>query len=55
VVQTLLEIDQADCRDEVRKENPSDNNSKMGPLHGQSKSDDKFVGCMAERGYLVAK
>jgi hypothetical protein len=55
VVQTLLEIDQADCRDEVQKENPSGNNNKIGPLRGQSKVDDKFAGCMAERGYLAAK
>jgi len=55
VVQTLLEIDQADCRDEVQKENPSDNNNKMGALHGQSKGDDKIAGRMVERGYLAAK
>jgi hypothetical protein len=55
VVQTLLEIDQADCRDEVQKENPSGNNNKIGLLRGQSKVDDKFAGCMAERGYLAAK
>jgi len=24
-------------------------------LRGQSKVDDKFAGCMAERGYLAAK
>ncbi len=55
VVQTLLEIDQADCRDEVQKENSSGNNNKIGLLGGQSKVDDKFAGCMAERGYLAAK
>jgi len=43
------------CRDEVQKENPSDNNNKMGALHGQSKGDDKIAGCMVERGYLAAK
>jgi len=55
MVQALLDIDQADCRDEVQKENPSGNNDKIGLLGGQSKVNDKFVGCMAERGYLTAK
>ncbi len=55
VVQTLLEIDQADCRDEVQKENASGNNNKIGFLQGQSKVEDKFAGCMAERGYLAGK
>jgi hypothetical protein len=55
VVQTLLEIDQADCRDEVQKENSSDSNNKMEPLRGQSKVDNKFADCMADRGYLATK
>jgi hypothetical protein len=55
MAQTLLEIDQADCRDEVQKENASDNNNKTGPLREQAKVGDKFAGCMAERGYLAAK
>ena len=55
VVQPLLEIDQADCRDEVQKENASDNNNKTEPLREQAKVGDKFAGCMAERGYLAAK
>lgn len=55
VVQTLLEIDQADCRDQVQKENPSGSDNKIGFLRGPSKVDDKFAGCMAERGYLPAK
>jgi hypothetical protein len=55
VVHALLEIDQADCHDEEQKAGKSFNIDKFELLPRQSKADDKFVGCMADRGYLAAK
>jgi len=55
VVQTLLEIDQTDCRDEEQKKTDVlDVNEKPKPPRAQSKSD-QFAECMAEHGYLAAK
>jgi hypothetical protein len=53
VVQTLLEIDQTDCRDEMQKADPQ-NNDKIKPLRARSTAD-KFADCMAQRVYLAAK
>jgi hypothetical protein len=54
VVQTLLEIDQTDCRDEMQKANLSGDNDNIKPLRAQSTAD-KFADCMVQRGYLAAK
>jgi hypothetical protein len=51
-VSALTEIDQADCRDEVQKSDPSVDRPKL--FAGQSKADDKFASCMTALGYRAA-
>jgi len=53
VVQTLLEIDQTDCRDEGQKKDFLDTNDKAKPVR-QSKAD-QFTECMIGHGYLASK
>ena len=55
VIQTLLDIDETDCRDEGQKKTDFlDVNENAKPPRAQSKSD-QFAECMAEHGYLAAK
>jgi hypothetical protein len=55
VIQTLLDIDETDCRDEGQKKTDFlDVNDKAKPARAQSKSD-QFAQCMTGHGYLAAK
>ncbi len=53
-VQALLEIDQADCRGEVQKSDPSVKDDELRLFPGQSKAGDKFASCMTALGYRAA-
>lgn len=53
-VQALLEIDQANCRDEAQKSDPSVKDDTPRLFPGPSKADDQFAGCMTALGYRAA-